>query len=161
MGKLIIVESDKVQGTDKHNVSGSNTSSPPTAYSGMGDFDYAGKMTMQLCAFIKIDGKPVALKTSKSSLNPGETAPPLGKHSNLLGKNWNPATPPPNPVTLTLVGVTGEGSPDSGAGSKFVTAGGVALLLDGDKISTCDSTTPMNMNSAVTSQGQSFVFCSE
>lgn len=163
MGKLIVVENDKVEGTDKHNVTGMDTTpspSGPLPYSGVGDFDYTGKMTTQLSDFIKIGGKPVALKTSKSMLNPGETSP-AGKHSGPQGKNWNPPSPAPNPTTLTLVGVTGEGTPATAAGSKFVTAGGVALLLDGDKISTCDSTNPMNTNSTVTSEGQSFVSCSE
>ena len=75
MGKPIVVENVKVDGTDKHNVTGQATNPapppPPTVpYAGVGDFDYVGKMTDQLSDFVSIDGKPVALKSSKSSLNP-------------------------------------------------------------------------------------------
>ena len=142
MGKLIAVENDKVEGTDKHNVSGDATNPsppPPTVpYIGIGDFEYAGKMTDGLRDFVSIDGQPVAKKDSKSSLNPGEDTAPTGKHSGPRGGNFVPPTPAPITGTLSIDDPVGEGSPSATAGSSFVKIDGVAVLLDGDKIDTCD-----------------------
>jgi uncharacterized Zn-binding protein involved in type VI secretion len=167
MGKPIVVENDKVEGTDKHNVTGKATNPapppPPTVpYAGVGDFDYVGKMTDQLSDFVSIDGQPVALKSSKSSLNPGESATPTGRHSGPMGKNFMPPPPPPAPIpaTLQIPDPIGEGKPSVTAGSSFVKVNGVAILLDGDKIDTCDGTSKL-MNSTVTAEQQSFVACSE
>src|SRR5262245_15728007 len=163
MGKLIVVENDKVEGTDKHNVSGqaTNPSAPPPtiAYAGVGDFDYVGKMTDQLSDFVKIDGKPVALKSSKSSLNPGESSP-TGKHSGPAGTNFTPPTPTPIASSLSITDSIGEGKPSASSGSSFVKVASTALLLDGDKIDTCDGLS-VPMNSTVTAEKQSFVSCSE
>ena len=163
MAKLIIVKNDKVEGTDKHNVAGNATNPgapPPTVpYSGVGDFDYAGKMTDQLSDFVNIDGQPVALKSSKSSLNPGESAPPAGKHSGPAGKNFNPPTPVPIAPSLSISEAVGEGKPSASSGSSFVKVGSTAVLLDADKIDTCDGL-GIPMNSTVTSQNQDFVSCS-
>src|SRR5437667_9700132 len=120
MGKLVVVENDKVEGTDKHNVSGNAVppaSPPPTVpYVGIGDFDYAGKMTDALSDFVKIADKPVAVKTSKSSLNPGESAPPAGKHSGPAGKNLTPSAPnTPVPISLSITDPVGEGKPSATA----------------------------------------------
>jgi hypothetical protein len=166
MGKMIVVENDKVEGTDTHNVSGTATSPAPAVvpFAGTASFDYAGKMTDQLSDFVKIDGKPVALTSSKSSLNPGETAPPAGKHSAPAAKNIvpSPANAPDAPI-LPMTAITdpvGEGRPSATAGSQFVTVGSTPVLLDGDKIDTCDGmATPMN--STVTAENQSFVSCSQ
>jgi hypothetical protein len=69
MGKLIVVENDRVEGTDTHNVAGIGPNPgapPPTAnFKGTGRFDYKGKMTDQLSDFVNINGKPVALKSRK------------------------------------------------------------------------------------------------
>jgi len=169
---LIVVENDKVEGTDKHNVSGQTTNStlpqppaPPTVpYTGVGDFQYVGKMTDQLSDFVKIGGKPVALKSSKSSLNPGESAPPSGKHSGPAGSNF---TPPVAPGILPLItpslkidDTIGEGNPSASSGSSFVKVASTAVLLDGDKIDTCDGLS-VPMNSTVTAENQDFVSCSE
>lgn len=167
MGKLIIVENDKVEGTDKHNVKGPGTtnSTPPSAatYIGVGDFDYAGKMTDQLSDFVKIAGKPVALKSSKSSLNPGESAPPEGKHSGPKGKNLAPPDTGPIIPTMPSLQITdtpiGEGKPSASSGSSFVKVNSTAVLLDGDKIDTCDGLSKP-MNSTVTAENQDFVSCS-
>lgn len=162
MGTLIVVENDRVEGTDKHNVSGNATNPsppPPTVpYVGVGDFDYRGKMTDALSDFVKIGGKPVALVSSRSSLNPGETAPG-GGHSGPAGKNFVPPTPTPITATLSITDPVGEGSPSATAGSTFVSVGGTAVLLDGDSIDTCDGLA-IPMNSTVTAEGQSFVSCS-
>jgi hypothetical protein len=164
VGKLIVVENDKVEGTDKHNVSGNATNPgapPPTVpYAGVADFDYSGKMTDQLSDFIKIDGKAIALVNSKSSLNPGESAPPSGKHSGPMGKNFVPPTPQPIPISLSITDSVGTGVPSATAGSTFVKSGGVKVLLDSNKIDTCDGLS-IPMNSTVTAENQSFVSCAE
>jgi hypothetical protein len=166
VGKLVVVENDKVEGTDMHNLTGpgTTTSSPPVAatYKGVGSFDYAGKMTDQLSDFVKVDGKPVALKTSKSSLNPGESAPPAGKHSGPAVKNPTPPLTSPIVATVPALSITdpvGEGKPSATAGSQFVKVGSTALLLDADKIDTCDGLS-IPMNSTVTAAEQDFVSCS-
>ncbi|HEX8696578.1 MAG TPA: hypothetical protein VF746_29430 [Longimicrobium sp.] len=162
MPKLAVVENDKVEGTDKHNVTGNATNPaapPPTVpYVGVGDFDYKGKMTDGLSDFVKIGGKPVATVQSKSSLDPGQTAPGGGHHPT-GGKNWLPPAPAPIPTTLSIPEPIGEGRPSAVSGSTFVKVGGQKLLLDGDKIDTCDGL-GVPMNSTVTAEGQSFVSCS-
>lgn len=163
MGKLIVVENDKVEGKDKHNVEGSATPPPPGAtYTGVGDFDYEGKMTGELSDFVSIKGKPVALKNSKSALNPGEDAPPAGKHSGPMGGNFVPPSPAPVLISLSIDAgdqPIGEGKPSENSGSSFVKVNGVEVLLDGDKIDTCDGE-GNSMNSAVTAENQDFVSCS-
>ena len=111
----------------------------------------------------KIDGRPVALKSSRSSLNPGETAPPAGKHSGPAVKNPTPSLS--TPVTATVPSLksddpVGEGKPSASAGSVFVKVAGTAVLLDDDKIDTCDGFS-VPMNSKVTAEKQDFVSCSE
>jgi hypothetical protein len=164
MGKLIIVENDKVEGTDKHNVSGPGTAgSSPATYVGVGDFTYVGKMTDQLSDFVKIAGKPVALKSSKSSLNHGESAPTEGKHSGPKGENLVPSDKGPIIPTMKLLQITdspiGEGKPSASSGSSFVKVNSTAVLLDGGKIDTCDGKN-ISMNSTVTAENQEFVSCS-
>jgi len=162
MAKLIVVENDKVEGTDKHNVSGNATNPgppPPTVpYVGIGDFDYVGKITEELNDFVKIDGTPVALIESKSSLDPGEDA--SGKHSGSMGKNFLPPVPAPITVSLNITDPVGQGTPGMGSGSSFVKVSGVKVLMDGDKIDTCDGPGIIG-NSEVTSENQDFVSCSE
>ncbi len=161
MPKLIVVENDKVEGTDTHNVSGNATSPAPATvpFVGTASFDYVGKMTDQLSDFVKIDGKPVALTSSKSSLNPGEAA--SGKHAGLNGKNFQPAAPnTPIPPSMSITDPVGEGRPSATAGSSFVTVDSTPVLLDADKIDTCDGLS-VPMNSTVTAENQSFVNCSE
>lgn len=167
MGKLVVVENDKVEGKDKHNISGTGqtTSSPPSPcpYVGIATFDYAGKMTGQLSTFVKIDGKPVAVKTSTSSLNPGEDAP-SGKHGGPQASNPTPPIASPcnvMPIALSITDPIGKGQPSNAAGSKFVKIDSVAVLLDSDKIDTCDGIVPTNSNSTVTAENQDFVSCSE
>src|SRR5215831_18054459 len=117
MGKLVVVQGDSVQGTDKHNVSGlgpNPAAPPPTAsFVGTGSYQYVGSMTDSLSTFVKIDGKPAALVTSKSSLNPGETAPPAGRHSGPAGSNFAPGAgsvaTTPTPLTLSITDVIGTG----------------------------------------------------
>lgn len=166
MSKLVVVNNDRVEGTDKHNVTGvgpNPAAPPPTAtYKGIGDFDYDGKMTDQLSDFVSINGKAVALTTSKSSLSLGEKASG-GRHSGSQGKNFVPAlgsiATSPTTASLNITDKVGEGKPSAIAGSNFVTVGGIAILLDGDKIDTCDGTNHL-MNSTVTVENQDFVFCS-
>ena len=49
--------------------------------------------------------------------------------------------------------------PNAAAGSSLLTVGGAKVLLDGDKIDTCDGL-GVKANSTVTAMGQSFVSCS-
>jgi hypothetical protein len=164
VGKLIVVENDKVEGTDKHNVSGNATNPappPPTVpYAGVGDFDYIGKMTVKLSDFVKINGSAVVLKNSKSKLNPGEDVAPTGKHSGPMGSNFNPPSPVPIAASLTISEPVGEGNPSASSGSAFVKVAGVEVILDGDNIDTCDGLR-IPMNSIVTAENQDFVFCAE
>jgi hypothetical protein len=159
MGKLVVVKDDKVEGTDKHNISGAATT-PNTPYTGVGDYDYFGKMTGQLCDFVNIDGKPVALVTSKSSLNLGEDIPMVGKHSAGTGKNFNPPSPPPDPMKINILDPIGTGNPSAGSGSSFVNINATNVLLDGNKIDTCDGLGSTG-NSTVTAENQNFVSCAE
>jgi uncharacterized Zn-binding protein involved in type VI secretion len=159
MGKKMIVENDKVEGTDTHAVFGdaTNPAAPPPTIQipGTGSFDYVGKMTDQLSDFVKIAGKPLALKNSKSSLNSGETSP-SGKHAGPAGKSLVP----PNLLAATTLSITdpvGPGNPSATSGSTFVKVASTPVLLDGDKIDTC-GTVPMA--STVTSENQDFVSCS-
>ena len=169
MGKLIVVENDRVEGTDKHYVAGpakNMKTGPPTVLNKwIGDFDYVGKMTGQLSDFVKIDGKSVALNSSKSSLNPGQDASPEGKHSGPMGGNLIPTADltnpdPAEPNKLKITDQIGEGTPSATSGSSFVKVNGTELLLDGDKIDTCDGM-GVPMNSTVTAENQDFVSCSE
>jgi hypothetical protein len=166
VGKKVVVEDDKVEGTDKHNLSGpgvNSATSAPAPYKGVGSFDYVGKMTDALSDFVKIDGAAVALKTSRSSLNPGETAPPAGKHSGPAVKSPTPPLDKPITATVPLLKIddpVGEGKPSATAGSVFVKVAGTAVLLDDDKIDTCDGL-GVPMNSTVTAEKQDFVSCSE
>jgi hypothetical protein len=155
VGKLVVVENDPVQGTDTHNVAGTDTFKNP--YSGTGDFDYKGKMTDALSDFFRIGGKPVATVGSRSSLDPGETAPG-GGHSGPRGSNWNPSAPAPDTALVNITGPVGEGRPSATAGSTFVKVGGEAVLMDADPIDTCGIGPPAN--SRVAAEGQSFVSCS-
>jgi hypothetical protein len=169
MGKKVVVENDKVEGTDKHNVAGVGQTVPPPPppvpypYVGIASFDYVGKMTGQLSDFVKIDGKPAAVKTSTSSLNSGESAP-SGKHG---GPQAQSPSPPLSTSSysvqasaLSITDPVGTGNPSSTAGSSFVKIASVAVLLDSDKIDTCDGLSK-TMNSTVTSEKQDFVSCSE
>jgi len=158
MSQLVVVQGDSVQGTDTHTVSGSAVGPPGTVYAGTGNYNYVGRMTGNLSTFVKIGGKPVAVITSQSSLNPGQTAP-SGGHSAPAGSNYVPPTPAPIPSTLNFVPlIVGTGVPNAAAGSALLTIGGVKVLLAGDKIDTCDGTG--SANSTVNAVGQSFVSCS-
>ncbi|MGH4006877.1 MAG: hypothetical protein ACRDTH_01680 [Pseudonocardiaceae bacterium] len=162
---MLIVEKDAVHGTDQHNVFGSAPSpSGPVPYSGVGDYKYAGTMTDELSDFVRIAGVPVALTTSRSSLNRGEDVPPTGEHSGPRGSGFTlpfklpprPPAPEPIPLTLRITDPIGVGRPNVGAGSDFVSVAGRPVLLDGDAIDTCDGT-GRPKNSTVTSSRQSFV----
>jgi hypothetical protein len=167
MSKRIVVQNDKVEGTDTHHVTGiaAVPGTPPTVtYTGTGRYEYVGKMTDGLSDFVSINGIPIALTSSQSSLNPGENAPPAGKHSGPQGSNFIPPSVPGTfeiqTASLQITDVIGVGNPSATAGSAFVTVGNVAVLLDGDNIDTCDGLSTL-MNSTVTAENQDFVFCSE
>lgn len=168
MSTLVVVQNDKVEGTDKHNVTGDaenpDSTKPPIPNSKwVAKYDYKGKMTDQLSDFVSIDGQPVSVKTSKSSLNPGEDVAPAGAHSGPTGKEFMPEKPPPYTPTkpkLIITDTVGEGNPSADAGSTFVRIDGTAILLDGDSIDTCDGLGGLK-NSTVTVENQDFVSCSE
>jgi len=161
MGKLVVVKGDPVSGTDTHNVSGQATNPnapPPTVpYTGVGDFAYNGAVTGQLSDFVQIGGTPVALVTSRSTLNAGEDSPPKGKHSGPQGSNFVPPTPVPIATTLSITDTPlGTGVPNAGAGSALLTVKGAKVLLDADKIDTCSGIGAAG-DSTVTAKGQDFV----
>jgi len=162
MGKLVVVKGDPVSGTDKHNVTGLAIPPPPNSpYTGVGDFAYNGAITGQLSDFVTIGAVPVALVTSRSTLNTGEDIPPAGKHSGPQGTNFFPSTPAPDtstgPPFLSITDTPlGTGVPNAGAGSALLTVGGVKVLLDADEIDTC-SGVGAKAGSTVTAQGQGFV----
>ena len=165
MGTLIIVEGDAVEGTDKHNVSGTGTDSAipgPGSFTGFADFDYKGSMTDELSDMVSVDGQPVALITSKSSLDPGEDS--AGGHAPTSAKSIVALVPPTiTPGTETVLSISdsiGTGVPSAGTGSSFVKVDGDAVLFDGDSIDTCDGFS-VPMNSTVTADNQDFVSCSE
>ena len=109
MGKLIVVQGDKVQGTDKHNVAGNatNPSAPPPTvpYKGVGDFEYDGTMVNGLCTFVKIGGRPVAVVSSQSMLDANGQI----NHTGPKGSNFQPPSPPPIAATLTITDPIGVG----------------------------------------------------
>jgi hypothetical protein len=163
MGKLVVVKGDPVSGADTHNVSGSATNplpppAPPTvSYTGVGDFVYNGAITGQLSDFVQIGAVPVALVTSRSTLNASEDSPPKGKHSGPQGSNFVPPTPVPIATTLSIIDTPlGTGVPNAGAGSALLTVKGAKVLLDADKIDTCSGIGATG-DSTVTAQGQDFV----
>jgi len=162
MGNLVVVKDDIVKGTDTHAVSGMTLVKPPVAYGGTGPYKYDGKMTDSLSTFVKIGGMAVAIVTSKSSLNPGETAPP-GKHSGPKGSSFvagpGSVAAAPTPETVSITDVIGTGVPNAAAGSALLTIDGTKVLLDGDKIDTCDVPGGTG-NSTVTASGQTFMTCS-
>ena len=168
MAILIVVDGDTVEGTDKHNISGTGTLPaspspiPNTPFTGIADFDYQGSMTDDLSDFVSIDGQAVALVSSKSSLDPGEDS--AGGHAALSAKNIIPMAPPTiTPGTEMVSAITdpiGIGTPTIGVGSTFVKIGGDAVLFDGDTIDTCDGLS-IPANSTVTAENQNFVSCSE
>ena len=152
MGKRIVVQNDKVDGTDTHSVTGTfSAGSPPPAYSGTGDYQYTGKMTSQLSDFVKIDGKAVALVSSRSKLD--------SDHIAANGTNFVPSGPNTGSLSFAPPAPDGVGIPSSVAGSEFVKVNGVAILLDQDKLNTCGSSAGSG-NSTVTAQNQDFVSCS-
>jgi hypothetical protein len=155
MGKLVVVQGDAVTGTDTHPVTW--VSPPPASLTvpGTADYQYVGSITDQLSTFVTIGGKPVALVTSQSSIKPGAA----GGHVAALGKNLTPPAPPPTPGSLIFAPlIVGVGKPNAGSGSSLLKIGGVKVLLDADKMDTCDGTG--SGNSTVAASGQSFVTCS-
>jgi hypothetical protein len=164
MAKLVVVENDTVEGTDKHHVSGdaTNPAPPPPTVPGawVADFDYVGKMTDALSDFVHVDDRPVALVSSRSSLDPGEDVPPSGRHSGPMAGNFVPTVPAPVTPSLGIDDPIGTGNPNAAAGSTFVSVDGDAVLLDGDAIDTCDGL-GVPANSTVTAENQDFVSCSE
>ena len=149
----VIVKGDPVSGSDTHAVTGqAATPAGPAAYAGTATYPYDGTMTEELSDLVTIGDAPVATVDSRSSLRSGHLAgtgaPPFDP----------PATPAltPTPATFVFTATVGTGAPAEGAGSSFVTVGGSAVLLDGDKLDTCGDERGSG-NSAVTSAGQSFV----
>jgi hypothetical protein len=157
MGRLAVVEGDPVRGTDTHNVTGT-IGSPPAPYTGVGDYAYRGSITGGTSGFVRIGGLPVALATSSSTLDPGETAPPAGGHYGPAGGTFRPSGPS-TPTLVIADTPLGTGTPGAGAGSALLTVDGTAVLLDADPVDTC-SGVGATAGSSVTARGQDFVRCS-
>jgi uncharacterized Zn-binding protein involved in type VI secretion len=153
MGKSIIVQGDRVQGSDEHEVAGTYTT-PSGSVQGTWKASYAydGKVADGLSRFVRIAGRPVALRSS------GCTLPPPG-HDATSPTNKALLVPVPETLTAFVTQPDGKGLPSKGAGSAFVRVGGTAVLLDGDGFDTC-GTTPGQGNSTVSAGGQDFVRCS-
>lgn len=164
VSKKVVVENDKVEGKDKHAVAGtgipSATPPPSVPYTAVAELRYVGKVTDALSDFVRIDGKPVATVKSRSSLDPGQTAPGGAHHPDTdTLSEVKPSGTTPTPLTTAVTDAVGEGKPGSGAGSAFVKVGGQKLLLDGDPMDTCGSRSAPG-NSKVNAGGQKFVSCS-
>jgi uncharacterized Zn-binding protein involved in type VI secretion len=154
MAKLLVVEGDKVDGTDKHNVSG--TLPNGVTATGTGDYAYQGAVTTSLSDFVTVGGKPLAAVTSGSTLRADGTAAHTAsapKTGSLVPTNLTLLTFAPPPPEL------GTGKPATGAGSTLLTVDGAAALLAGDTFDTCGVPTGMG-SSTVAASGQSFVTCS-
>lgn len=159
MSKLVVVEGDPVDGTDTHKVTGSDTTVPtPAPYTGTGDYQYKGELRNDLSDVVTVGGKPLALVTSGSELRTDGQL----EHAATAGSNFTPATPTPNPKTLSFVPPTGVGvgKPSEGAGSSLLTVNDVKVLLAGDRFDTC-GIAGGTAGSTVAAQGQDFITCSE
>jgi hypothetical protein len=157
MSPLLVVKGDPVDGTDTHSVTGSDTSTPPVAYTGTGDYTYKGAVTGGLSGFVTVGGAPLAVVTSSSTLRTdGASA-----HEPAAGSNYEPPSPAPNPGTLKFVPATGvgDGVPSEGAGSKLLTVKADKVLLDGDAFDTCGIEGGKE-SATVTARGQDFFTCS-
>jgi hypothetical protein len=159
--KRVIVQGDPVNGSDTHEVSGTGTdpaSGSPVTGKWKGTYSYAGTMTGALSDFVTIQDAPVALVDSRSALRGTSHVPATGTGFLLVP----PTTPPvPNPaLPMSFTKAVGPGAPSTGAGSSFVTIGGKAVLLAGDKLDTCGDEKGTG-NSTVTSAQQSFVTVTE
>ncbi|MFF1380463.1 hypothetical protein [Streptomyces sp. NPDC058308] len=162
MAKSIAVKGDSVRGTDTHKVSGT-LENGTTPYVGLGKYAYQGSITKGLSDFVRINGVPVALVTSGSTLDAGQTAPgpPPGGHAGPAGSDFVPAAPKPLATSLSILDIPlGGGTPGASAGSGLLTIGGVKVLLDKDVIDTC-SGLPTPGESKVSAQQQSLVACSQ
>src|SRR3954451_18455160 len=113
MAKLLVVDGDKVDGKDKHNVTGPL---PNGTYTGVGDYAYKGAVTTGLSDFVTVGGKDLAVVSSGSTLRADGTL----DHTASNGTNFVPAGAPP---ALTFVPPTGigVGKPSTGAGSTLLT----------------------------------------
>ena len=156
---LLVVEGDPVEGTDTHNITGT-TGGGQAPYTGTGRYDYVGSVTGGLSDVVRIDGVAIAITSSSSSLDAGQTAPG-GGHFSGSGSSFLPPGPDlPPAFPLSIIDPIGTGTPSSSAGSAFVTVDGSAVLLDGDAIDTCDGL-GVPANSTVTASTQDFVSASE
>ena len=153
MAELLVVKDDPVDGTDTHLVTGMfMAGSPPPAYSGAGDYDYLGAVAGGLSTLVRIDGVPLAVVTSTSSLRPAGTS----KHVASAGGNFVPAGPNTGTLLFSPATGVGDGAPSASAGSSLLTVDGVKALLDGDTFDTC--TIPGGKAKAsVQAKGQSWV----
>lgn len=158
MSRLVVVEGDPVDGTDTHDVTGSDTSGPPpAAYTGTGAYRYKGELRNDLSDVVTIGGRPLALVTSGSELRTDGQV----DHTAAAGSDFTPATPAPNPATLVFVPPTGVGvgRPSAGAGSALLTVNDVRALLAGDRFDTC-GIAGGDESSTVAAEGQDLVTCS-
>src|SRR3954452_1565686 len=154
MSPFLVVEGDPVDGTDTHDVAGSDTSQPPVPYVGTGDYTYGGAVTDGLSSFVTIGGAPLAVVTSGSQLRADGAA----DHVAAAGGNYQPPSPAPNPATLLFQPPTGvgPGQPSANAGSALLTVNGAGALLDGDAFDTCGIPGGAD-SSTVAAKGQDFV----
>src|SRR4051812_12574855 len=130
MSPLVVVKGDPVDGTDTHNVAGTDDSGQSALYTGTGDYTYGGAVTDGLSDFVTVAGSPLAVVTSSSRLRADAEA----DHVPSAGSNFKPVSPGPNKDSLLFAPPTGigVGNPSDGAGSSLLTVKGAKALLDGD-----------------------------
>jgi hypothetical protein len=152
MSKLVIVQGDMVTGKDKHKVAGThNVVGVETPNIWDGEYTYSGAVAAGLSDFVRVGGLPLALTTSRSTLQtPHVAASPT---------NLAQLVPKPTLLSAFTLSPDGKGAPGAGTGSSFVRAGGAPVLLDGDGFNTCGAEKGAG-NSSVAAGGQDFVRCS-
>ena len=145
MGKMVVVQGDAVQGTDKHNVMGNATNPappPPTVpYTGIGSYEYDGRDDGRF-EHVRQDRRQASRTGDEQEFAESRRGGSAGGRAFRAGRQRFHASNARarSRLTLSIKDVIGIGVPNAAAGSALLTIGGVKVLLDGDKIDTCDGT---------------------
>ena len=105
----------------------------------------AGFRSLKGPALLRIENRYISVAPTS------ESAAPAGRHSGPQGKSLMPSAPnTPVAISLSITDPVGEGKPSATSGSTFVKVDSKPVLLDGDKIDTCDGLgVPMIVGNAV------------